>query len=129
MPILIHMWLVIIFLRCRREILHFEITESIKTGRILFKMVLPGGISHFRANLNSHGANADAAAPPRRRDLKKKNIFLSNRSNVHDDTPLLFTERYFTCSALPNSHEVFALMLLNCCAAGATFYALNSRNH
>ena len=29
---------------------------------------------------------------------------------------------------LPNSHEVFALMLLNCCAAGATLYALNSRN-
>ena len=54
-------------LRRRREILHFEITESIKTGRILFIMVpsvsLPVGISHFRANLNSHEANADAAAP------------------------------------------------------------------
>ena len=57
-------------LRRRREILHFEITESIKTGRILFIMVpfvsLPGGISHFRANLNSHEANADAAAPQAR---------------------------------------------------------------
>ena len=50
---------------------------------------LPGGISHFRANLNSHEANADAIAPQAR---LKKNIFLSNRSNVLDDAPLLFTE-------------------------------------
>ena len=64
-------------LRRRREILHFEITESIKTGRILFIMVpsvsLPGGISHFRANLNSHEANTDAAAPQAR--LKKTKHF------------------------------------------------------
>ena len=63
-------------LRRRRVILHFEITESLKTGRILFTMVpsvsLPGGISHFRANLNSHETNADAAAPQAR---LKKNIF------------------------------------------------------
>ena len=79
----------------RREILHFEITGSLKNGRVLFILVpsvsLPGvGISHFRANLNSHEGNADAAAPQAR--FKKKNIFLSTRSNVLDDAPLLFTE-------------------------------------
>ena len=33
-PIFIHMWLVTMLLRRRREILHFEITESIKNGLI-----------------------------------------------------------------------------------------------
>ena len=63
----------------------------------------------------------------RRRDKKKH--FTINRSNVLDDAPLLFTESYFTFSALHKSHEVFALVLLTCCAAGATFCALKSRNH
>ena len=63
-------------LRRRREILHFEITESMKNGQILFIMVpsvsFPGGISHFRANLNSHEANADATALQAR--VKKKHF-------------------------------------------------------
>ena len=63
----------------------------------------------------------------RRRDFL--NISLSNRSNVLNDAPHLFTESYFTFSALLKSHEVFALVLLTCCAAGATFSALKSRNH
>ena len=57
-------------LRRRREIVYFEITEPMKTGLILLIMVpsftLPGGISHFSAHLNSHEANADAAAPQAR---------------------------------------------------------------
>ena len=88
-------------LLCRRRvILHFEITESLKTGRILFIIVpsvsLPGGISHFRANLNhgwettclnSHETYADAAAPQAR--LKRKTFF-------YQTTPMfLMTIHYF----------------------------------
>ena len=61
--------------------------------------------------------------------LAKHFTINSNRSNVLDDAPLLFTELYFTFCALLNLHEVFALVLLNGCAASATFYALKSRNH
>ena len=49
----------------------------------------------------------------RRREFCFKNILLSNRSNVLDNAPLLFTELYFTFNALLNSHQVFALVL--CC--------------
>ena len=54
----------------------------------------------------------------RRREFCFKNILLSNRSNVLDDAPLLFTELYFTFNALLNSHQVFALVL--CCCMGET---------
>ena len=57
-------------LRRRREILHFEITESNKNRSNFIIMVpsvsLSGAISHFRDNLDSHEANADAAAPQAR---------------------------------------------------------------
>ena len=62
----------------------------------------------------------------RRRDFYLH--FLSNHANVLDDAPLLFTELFFTFCALLNSREVFALVLLNGCAAGDTFYVLKSRN-
>ena len=62
---LIHMSLVTMLLRRRREILHFEITEPINNGIILLIMApsftLPGGVSDFSTHLNSHEANADAA--------------------------------------------------------------------
>ena len=62
--------------------------------------------------------------------LAKHFTINSNRSNVLDDAPLLFTELYFTFCALLNLlFTVFALVLLNGCAASATFYALKSRNH
>ena len=62
---LIHMSLVRMLLRRRREILHFEITEPINNGLILLIMApsftLPGGVSHFSTHLNSHEGNVDAA--------------------------------------------------------------------
>ena len=67
--------------RRRREILHFEITEPIKTGLISLIMVSPfslrGGISHFSGHLNSHEANVDAVAPQARNfcALKSRNSF------------------------------------------------------
>ena len=47
-----------------------------------------------------------------RRQARFFYILLSNRPNVLDDAPLLFTELFFKFCALLNSHEVFALVLL-----------------
>ena len=107
-------------------------SQSIKTGRILLitngsPLSLYQGVFHILGPISIH-MRLMLMLLRRMRDFFYTCFYQA--------TPMfLMTLHYFLPSDIshvvhfPIHTKFFALVLLNCCAADATFYALNSRNH